>query len=229
VTPDVTFDFSGMTSTFHELRQRGSLLDPRALWTSITQGRSLLPQVVENMLDAKAELDVALRTVISDLVTASAERITAPLAGQAGPVAAGTKQSVTSRGFDAAAAVKAACGLAEKEVPHLRKKLEGYIDDARTRETLVYAVQQQVLQNYDAFYERWSAERRSLGKAVSSKGKGREGEVWDGETFQEWVADVFGVRLAVLEDGGGQNGRRLSGGSLDAVEDGDGGSDVGSV
>ena len=30
VTPDVTFDFSGVTSTFYELRERGGLFDPRS-------------------------------------------------------------------------------------------------------------------------------------------------------------------------------------------------------
>lgn len=179
VTPDVSFDFSGFTNTFWELRERGGLFDPRNLWRFMAGG--LLPKVVENMLDAKVELDGRLRTVIDEFTSHFASRMTNPLSGTA------------SMGFDAVLAVKKVQQLAEKEVPLLRRKLDEYLDDLRTRETLVAAVQDRVVQNYEVFYDMYTAERRSNGKAVSKNGKGRDDEAWDSDTFSEWTTGLFNV------------------------------------
>jgi hypothetical protein len=204
VTPDITFDFSNITSTFYELRERGGLFDPRSLWRLISSAGSgsLLPRVVENMLDAKAELDGQLRTTINDFCSASAGRVTAAIA----PLA------TTKKNFDPSAVVPAIQTAAQQEVPLTRRKLEEYLDDPRTRETLVTAVQDQVVMNYEAWYEKYATERRKAGKGgVSSKGKGREGDAWDADTFTEWALGVFAVGKGY--GGGGSSGRRLSGGS----------------
>jgi len=55
MTGSISLDFSGVTSTFWELRGCGGLFSPRNLMRLV--GRGLLPRVVENMLDAKVELD----------------------------------------------------------------------------------------------------------------------------------------------------------------------------
>ncbi|KAL9024042.1 MAG: hypothetical protein Q9196_006801, partial [Gyalolechia fulgens] len=90
-------------------------------------GGGLLPKVVENMLDAKVELDGRLRGVVTAFTASFADRILAPVAGPAsGP-----------RGFEPMTAVDQVKRVAETAVPVLRRKLEEYLDDGRTRETLV--------------------------------------------------------------------------------------------
>ncbi len=204
-----------MTSTFYELRERGSLFDPRVLWRFIGAG-NLLPRVVANMLDAKAELDAALRTVINDFATSAAGRITDPV----------STAIILKKDFEAAASIPDIQKLATAEIPVLREKVDDYISDLRIRETLVLAVQDQTVQNYETFYETWSRERRAKGEMVSKKGKGREGEVWDAETFGEWAAVVFGVQEGVLEGIGNGVERRPSDGSERYHNEG---SDVGSL
>lgn len=183
ITPNVTFDFSGVTSTFYELRERGGLFDPRALWRLISGGTSLLPRVVENMLDAKSELDGSLRTVINDFCASCSGHITASIS----PTATEKKT------FDAATVVPTVQAVAKVEVPLLRRKLDEYLDDSRTKETLVGAVQDQTVLTYEAWFEKWSAEKKAKGKGVSRKGKGREDDVWDAGVFAEWALGVFQV------------------------------------
>ncbi|KAL8915816.1 MAG: hypothetical protein Q9172_006641 [Xanthocarpia lactea] len=184
VTPDINIDFSGVTNTFYELRERGGLFDPRNLWKRM--GGNLLPKVVENMLDAKVELDGRLRGVITDFTTAFADKITNPI----------SETAAAKKGFDSLKAVNQAKSIAEKEVPLLRKKLDEYIDDRRTRETLVSAVQDLVVQRYEAFYERQMREKHGetgSSRRGSKKGKGREDDVWDVDMFEEWAGGVFMV------------------------------------
>ena len=168
--------------------------------------RGLVPRVVENMLDAKVELDGRLRSVIGDLVTS-----------QAGTITQAIDSSATAKPrFDPLAAVNKVKETASKEVPMLRKQLESYLDDTRTKETLVAAVRDQVLLNYESFYDLWTERQAKDGKdgakagAKSKKGKGKEGEVWDVDMFGEWVGGVFGVRglgLMGMEDDDDQSPR----------------------
>lgn len=50
VRPDVDIDFSSVTGTFWEIREKGSLFNPNNLLKLVQNG---MPKVVENMLDAK--------------------------------------------------------------------------------------------------------------------------------------------------------------------------------
>lgn len=188
VTTDVSIDFSGVTNTFWELRERGGLFDPRNLWRLV--GGGLLPKVVENMLDAKAELDGRLRTAINEFTNNFAARMTkeADAIGK------------TKRNFDGVQAVKKIQEVSEKEVPLLRRKLDEYLDDIRTKETLVGAVQDQVIQNYETFHDLYTAEKRANGKAISKKGKGRDDELWDPDMFNEWATGLFRVGKIGIED-----------------------------
>ncbi|KAI9738318.1 MAG: Golgi transport complex subunit 3 [Cirrosporium novae-zelandiae] len=193
VTPDVSLDFSTITNTFWELRSRGGLFNPRNLVRLV--GSGLIPRVVENMLDAKVELDGRLRTVINDYVASSASKTTTSVA----------VSMTEKRSFDAAAAVRTLRDSIVKEVPVLRAKLDEYLPDARTKETLVAAVQDQVMQNYEDFCEALE-QRAAVGndkKVVSKHGKGREDGVWDSDTFAEWMEGVFQVRMmpGMMEDG----------------------------
>ena len=113
------------------------------------------------------------------------------------------EQNVDERAKRAVAASRVAI---EKGVPALRHKLGEYLDEARTKETLVAAVQDQVVQNYEDFFEKLTTLGRTgkgtAGVVVSSKGKGREDAVWDVDTFAEWAEAVFQVgREGHVEDG----------------------------
>jgi hypothetical protein len=188
VTPEVSFDFSSVTHTFWELRERGGLFNPRNLIRFM--GGGLLPRVVENMLDAKVELDGRLRTVINDYTKTAAATITGAIASTA----------VSKKGFEAGSAVNEVRAAVEKQVPALRQKLDAYLDDARTKETLLGAVQDQVVEEYEDFYRQYVASSVAKGHATKKKGKGRQDEVWDHETFAEWTDGVFGVGRDVSED-----------------------------
>lgn len=173
---------------------------------------NLLPKVVENMLDAKVELDGRLRGVVTDFTANFADRILAPVAASAR----------SKRGFEPMKAVEQVKRVAEKEVPMLRRKLEEYLDEGRTRETLVSAVLDMVVQGYEAFYEEQMMDMGGEGggrRGKSKKGKGREDEVWDVDMFEEWAGGVFRV------------GKILGKEDWDGDEDGDGGSrsPVGSI
>lgn len=196
IPPEVEFDFSSVTNTFYELRDRGSLWNP-ASWVRLVGGAvggGLLPKVVENMLDAKAELDGQLRTVINDFVNGYATHITAPVETTS------VAQQRAKNNFDPLKAVRTVRGLAEKDVPALRAKLEEFVDDARTRETLVAAVRDQVIVTYEEFFDTYS---EGTGKRVSRKGKAREDEVWGPDLFNDAMERVFQVGQVVGEDNDG--------------------------
>jgi hypothetical protein len=191
--PDVSFDFSGMTQTFYELRERGGLFNPRNLMRLV--GGSLFPRVVENMLDAKVELDGRLRTVINDFTSTFAKRMTISL-----PVTPPVDKKPPP---DASKAVLSTRKAVEQSVPFLRQKLNEYLSDQRTRETLVGAVQDQVVQIYEDFFDVYTSKENNKGKTISKKGKGREDAVWDVDTFAEWTEAIFGVH-GIERDGNGE-------------------------
>jgi conserved oligomeric Golgi complex subunit 3 len=204
VTPDIQFDFSGVASTFYELRERGGLFNYRN-WVRLFSSGGLLPRVVENMLDAKAELDGRLRNVINEFTRGFAEDMTKDLP-QPGKESKPKEKKVE----DATASTRTTI---QKEVPILRAKLAQYLDDERTRETLVAAVEDQVVQIYEAFFESYiSTSGQANGKAngvaskakmsISRKGKSPEDAVWDSEVFGEWCEGVFNVALQREEERG---------------------------
>ena len=208
-----------MASTFYELRDRGGLFDPRALWRLISNpGATLLPRVVENMLDAKAELDGQLRTVINDFCATCSGRITAAIA----------TIEVDKKSFSPSSVVPKIQAAAKAEVPTLRKKLEEYIDDSRTRETLVAAVQDQAVLAYENWYEGYAAEKRRAGglkgtaPPLSRKGKGREDEIWDAGVFAEWALGVFRVGKGFAGGVGGSRGGSERGRGSSAAVSSDG-------
>ncbi|KAI2793011.1 hypothetical protein POX_b03057 [Penicillium oxalicum] len=177
VAPDVSIDFSGVTNTFWELRERGGLFNPRNLMRLV--GHGLVPRVVENMLDAKLELDGCLRTVINDFINAFATRMTASL----------PTKFVDTRNLQHGELVYPSCRTIEQEVPALRKILNAYIDDTRMKETLVGAVQDRTIQIYEDFFDRYMS---------SGKDKDLNEAVWDVDTFASWCENIFQVGVAGL-------------------------------
>ena len=209
VTPetDIHYDIWSVTNTFWELRSRGGLFNPRNLVGL------LIPKVVDNMLDAKAEVDARLRQAITDLTTAFARRITAPI-----DTAGGKKVPVS----EAAARTAKIRQNVHAETPFLRQKLDAYISDARTREMLVAAVMEAVTQRYEDWFDASYAASLNGGAGVrSAKGKGREDGVWDPDVFGEWCGDAFRVQtLGGVDDDGGEYERGGGSGS-DADDDED--------
>ena len=213
--PDTTFDFSMLTTLLTTIRAQGTAaLLPGNIWRLLTTTApgALVPKVITNMLDAKTELDSHLRTVINDFVSAHASLITNPI----------DASSLAKPRFDPLAAVTKVKTLAEREIPPLRQRLEAYLADVRTRETLVAAVRDQVLADYENFYDLWTERQQKEGKggaagARSKKGKGREGEVWDVDMFSEWVAGVFDVHGSGYDDG---TSTTMSGGTPAIAEGG---------
>ncbi|KAF2716190.1 Sec34-domain-containing protein [Polychaeton citri CBS 116435] len=210
--PEVEFDFSSVTNTFYELRDRGSLWNP-AGWVRLVGGAvvggGLIPKVVENMLDAKAELDAVLRTQINEFVNACASHITAPIEDAGTMLNTAVKPAnndgTNIRAERALKATRTVRGLAEKNTPLLRSRLNKFFPSssssssagdsgnsatARTRETLIAAVRDQVVLSYEDFFDIYT---QGEGVRVSKKGKGREGEVWGPEVFAEGMARVFAV------------------------------------
>ncbi|QSS49903.1 golgi complex component Cog3 [Histoplasma capsulatum var. duboisii H88] len=201
VSPDIYFDFSGVTNTFWELRQRGGLFNPRNLMRLV--GGGLLPRVVENMLDAKAELDGRLRTVINDFTNSFSSKMTTPLASPA---------RSTNRSESYSNVLRLTCKAIEKEVPHLRRILDQYLDDVRTKETLVGAVQDSVIQAYEDFYNSYISTLEGGKDGVTSNKpstmeksrKAQEDGVWDVDTFTGWSETVFNVGVAGLASSEGR-------------------------
>jgi hypothetical protein len=199
VTPEteIQYNFSSVTNTFWELRARGGLFNPRNLVGL------LIPKVVENMLDAKAEVDARLRQAINDFTGQFVTRMTAPIE---------TKNGKKVPPSEAPARTSKIRQNIEQETPFLRSKLEEYITDARTREMLVAAVMESVTQTYEDWYDN-SYSPAQNGASRSSKGKGREDGVWDPDVFNEWCGNVFKVGMLGLgmdeqddfEDGSGSD------------------------
>ncbi|KAK2739476.1 Golgi transport complex subunit 3 [Onygenales sp. PD_40] len=230
VNPEVSVDFSGVTSTFWELRERGGLFNPRNLMRLV--GGGLLPRVVENMLDAKVELDGRLRTVINDFTASFAAKMTASLV----PPTTATKPPTAYP-----TALRQTCKSIESEVPRLRRVLDDYLDDTRTKETLVGAVQDRVIQTYEGFFEGYLASLEGAGGGAGGEKKmkkklsqaeknrqAREDGVWDAESFAGWSEEVFRVGVAGLGSEGGSRGGSEDG---DGEDDGEveGGEEGGSV
>jgi hypothetical protein len=143
-----------------------------------------------------------LRTVINDFVNGYATHITAPV---------DTTAVAQQKGdFDPLKAVRTVRGLAEKDVPALRAKLEAFVDDARTRETLVAAVRDQVIMSYEEFFDSYS---EGKGKKLSRKGKAREDEIWGPQLFGEAMEGVFQVGEQILGDDDG-DGRSVGSGGV---------------
>ncbi|KAL5376967.1 hypothetical protein DPSP01_010076 [Paraphaeosphaeria sporulosa] len=182
VTPetDLQYDVSTITNTFWELRSRGNLFNPRELVGL------LIPKVVENMLDAKAEVDTVLRQAINDFTGQFVNRITEPIKSKDGT------SVIKVPPAEAAPRTTKIRNNVEHETPFLRGKLEEYITDHRTREMLVAAVLEAVGQTYEDWFD--TAYTPSLnGAGRSAKGKGPADGVWDPDVFSEWCGGVFRV------------------------------------
>jgi len=90
-----------------------------------------LPVVVENMLDAKEELDGKLRIAINSFTATTAKEIVDIVAGKAG---------VDQKEEEIKGVAEKFREEAEKALPSVQQKTEEYIGDSRTTDILVNAV-----------------------------------------------------------------------------------------
>jgi conserved oligomeric Golgi complex subunit 3 len=139
VRPETEIDFSGVVDRFWEYsrRESGAFFSPTAL-RKVVQ----LPRVVENMLDAKEELDGKLRIAINGFTNTTAGSITATL----------NNKGVEMKDEDIRSASLKFREAAEKTLPSVQQKTEEYIGDARTTDILVNAIM--VLHSLVSTYDR---------------------------------------------------------------------------
>jgi hypothetical protein len=90
-----------------------------------------IPVVVENMLDAKEELDGKLRIAINGFTASTAEGISSAVVGKSGVDTKEEEIRLVAGQFRE---------TAEKVLPIVQQKTEEYISDPRTTDILVNAV-----------------------------------------------------------------------------------------
>jgi hypothetical protein len=197
---EVGFDFTPYTNSYAALRWQNPVSWFRLLSSGVT-----LPKVVANMLDAKAELDAQLRVVIEAFVAETAGIILAPLRDRGGK-----GKEVKDGEWEAGEVVKAThlcLGLAARDAPVLHATLLSFFPEVEkerlTRQTLVQAVRERVVQVYTEVFDAEEAKREAAGgekRRLSRKGKAREGEMLGPEVFGEEVLRAFEAGNAVVED-----------------------------
>lgn len=125
VRPETEIDLSSVVERFKEF-SRWDTFSPTAL-RKVVQ----LPVVVENMLDAKEELEGKLRIAINGFTAATAESISSCVTG---------KSEIEHSDDEIKSASEKFRENAEKLLPTIQQKTEEYIGDARTTDILVNAV-----------------------------------------------------------------------------------------
>jgi hypothetical protein len=157
------------------------------------------------MKDARTEVDERLRSVIGDLVSGWSGRMTSALLlppgtsnGEAQPPIRGRNpaprktSTFGSQNDDAAIALRVREAI-EREVPLVRRKVDEYIHDRRTRDMLLRAVLEDVLIKYASWLEARGLATQTGKTGSRAKGKGREDSVWEEEAFGEWAFGTFGL------------------------------------
>jgi len=122
VRPETEISIPGLVERFKDF----SFFSPSAIQKVVQ-----LPVVVENMLDAKEELDGKLRIAINGFTKTCAEDVYSCLVG---------KSAIENSDDEVKAASEKFRENAEKLLPNIQSKTEEYIGDPRTTDILVNAV-----------------------------------------------------------------------------------------
>src|SRR5579862_1507050 len=122
VRPETGISIPGLVERFKDF----SFFSPSAIQKVVQ-----LPVVVENMLDAKEELDGKLRIAINGFTKTCAEDVYSCLVG---------KSAIENSDDEVKAASEKFREHAEKLLPNIQSKTEEYIGDPRTTDILVNAV-----------------------------------------------------------------------------------------
>lgn len=137
VHPEIEIDFSGVPGALWGVRESGTLHD---LYELASKG---MPRVVENMLDAKVELDSKLRSSINLLTRTCVGNFI-------GSFQKCTFES-TQAYVDAISALQE--GL-KKEFPTLHSNMLAYLGEGRIANILLGAIEDQVIEAYEGAYHR---------------------------------------------------------------------------
>lgn len=177
IPAEVQFDFSGLAEVFELVKTEGVSLNTSHLLNLAKIG---VPKVVNNMFDAKEELYAKLRNAVHDVTEEAVKSVI-------GSISTGT--------IDVEKVVEQTRKLREdasKEVPRLRKVMEGYIEDSRTVDILIDSVQDLVIQAYEKYYDQVVVEARKTGASLEG--------VMEVEGLVAWFGEVNG-RLRLEREG----------------------------
>jgi hypothetical protein len=168
-----------------------SIFSPAKLMRAVSQG--FVPKIVTEALDARGEVDSKLRDAIGEVVNAWTERMTAPIQGVSNGKATQGRVTTEKEGpkTDASRAAQVRETI-EREVPLVRRKMDEYIHDRRTRDMLLRAVLEEVMVKYAGWMEKQGL-TSPIGPGRRAKGKGREDGVWEEDSFGEWAVGAFGL------------------------------------
>ncbi|KAF8436450.1 Sec34-like family-domain-containing protein [Terfezia claveryi] len=266
-----------ITGTFWDVYQQGGLLTRDGILKLVSVGAGWTSGPVENMIDAKVELDGTLRTAITSLTAEFAAKMLLPIlsASSAEPIKpqainttsilnpnwqpqipsprVSSPTSVQSQSSNRMALpeIVRVCtplpppatlvfipmsqlaeksgsklmpeilGNIERKVRELRNRLKEYVvGDWRTREALVGAVQELVINKYEQFFSQLLQDTSGSASAVGSISYR---DVWDVERFIGWSNEVFDVGKGIL--GGGMHDGGGEGEGLGIAMDGEAGDD----
>lgn len=169
VPAEVQFDFSGLAEVFELVKTEGISLNTSHLLNLAKIG---VPKVVNNMFDAKEELYAKLRNAVHDVTEEAVKSVIG---------------SISTGNIDFNKVVEQTRTLREdasKEIPRLRKVMEGYIEDSRTVDILVDSVQDLVIQAYEKYYDQAVVEARKTGASMEG--------IMEVEGLVAWFGEVNG-------------------------------------
>lgn len=251
LTPDISFDLPTLLSALRSA-------NPATITRTLVSGSLVVTNMLDAKAELDARLRDAINKVIEDWAGRMVAPIEAganesvPRGHVRGKGSTSQSQSPLQLSPKEAANRTAALrALVEAQVPVLRAALDAFMhQDERTKRTLLVAVMERVVGGYEAFVEGLATNGDGGGKArgagagfgssgsgiggvggMGRKGKGREEDVWDLGTFEEWIGGVFGVGQQLgEEDEGDERGDGKGRGDDDNDDDDeDEESDVASV
>lgn len=137
---DVDFDFSGITELFNKFRTG-------TVWPGnggiIQIAKDSVPKIVNNMYDAKIELQLKLRNTVHSFIETVVEDITQPLLSHRSDK--DLNQKIVSIMAEFKSNIRS-------EFDNLKDLLVIYIDDALVINYLLDGIKELLIQNYDLFY-----------------------------------------------------------------------------
>lgn len=142
---EVQVDFSGLAGVISRIRTEGVQLNSSSI---LNLARESVPKVVNNMLDAKAELYAQLKNAIHSFTEHAVKAITKSIIQDPKP---STAVEDTRRLRQET----------QQELPRIRNVIRTYISDDRTVDILIDSIEDLVIQTYEAYYDKMVATAKS--------------------------------------------------------------------
>ncbi|QPG76008.1 hypothetical protein FOA43_003394 [Brettanomyces nanus] len=142
---ETTFDFSGLTDLYHTIMGRRKASKHRKDILSLPNTRNPLfaavPRVVTDFFNCKAEIVTTLRETVHSFIDISKDVFIEPLNSYPGTL-------------DLAHAMDKFMDTLHNELPRLGPQIRDYIDDQQTLYFLVDGLQNEVMEEYQKFYNK---------------------------------------------------------------------------